>query len=165
MPNYQNAVIYTIRSKDDVYVGSTTNYNVRKGEHKTALKSGMKRKIYNIIRDNDYEWSMQPYQKYPCKNKMELCIQEEKIRQELKATMNSVRAYINPQERVFYTAESWKRNKHKYPNSVDCKCCGGKIYPRAIDRHLTTKKHLKHFLDDVIKYKMMMQKCRMFWKY
>jgi hypothetical protein len=85
MPNYNKSVIYTIKSGDDIYVGSTTNFNVRKGEHKTSLKNGLKRKIYDVIRNNGGEWSMQPYQLYPCSNKIELCIQEEKIRQKLGA--------------------------------------------------------------------------------
>lgn len=165
MPDYNKSVIYTIKSGDDIYVGSTTNFNVRKGEHKTSIKNGTKRKIYDVIRNNGGEWNMQPYQLYPCNNKLELCIQEEKIRQKLGATMNMYKAYRTPEEKLNYYSEKWKQHKHKYPNSIECKCCGGKIYPRAIDRHLTTKKHLKHFLDDVHKYKIMMQKCRMFWKY
>ena len=37
MPDYSKSVIYTIRSKDNIYVGSTVNFRSRKKQHKNCI--------------------------------------------------------------------------------------------------------------------------------
>jgi hypothetical protein len=88
MPDFTKGVIYTIRTGDSVYVGSTTNFTRRKCEHKSRLynENG---KVYQKIRENDYEWSMKPYKEFPCETKLQLEIEEEQIRRKLNADLNS----------------------------------------------------------------------------
>ena len=93
MADYSKGIIYTIRSKDNIYVGSTLNFRSRKNKHKSSLynENGKEYniKLYKTIRENEGIWDMQPYSKYPCNSKLELTIEEEKIRQLLKADLNS----------------------------------------------------------------------------
>ena len=93
MADYSKGIIYTIRSKDNIYVGSTLNFRSRKNKHKSSLynENGKEYniKLYKTIRANECEWDMQPYSKYPCKDILELTIEEERVRQLLKADMNS----------------------------------------------------------------------------
>jgi hypothetical protein len=94
MPDFSKGLIYTIRTGDDVYVGSTTNFTRRKHQHKcniynenNIMKYNLK--VYKTIRENNYEWSMKPYKEYPCENNTQLQIEEERIRCELNAELNS----------------------------------------------------------------------------
>ena len=86
--NYENGMIYTIRSRDSVYVGSTTNFKGRKRQHKSNININKQFKLYQTIRANDFEWDMKPYKLFPCNHKVELEIEEEKIRQTLNADLN-----------------------------------------------------------------------------
>jgi hypothetical protein len=92
MPDYSKSIIYTIRSRDNVYVGSTIDFRSRKKQHKGCIYNENGKyynlKLYKTIRENNYEWVMRPYSKYPCKDKLELTIEEERIRQLLKADLN-----------------------------------------------------------------------------
>jgi len=92
MADYSKAIIYTIRSKDSIYVGSTINFISRKNQHKACIYNEnspkYNHKLYKIIRENDGEWSMRPYRAFPCNSKMELTIEEERIRCELNANLN-----------------------------------------------------------------------------
>jgi hypothetical protein len=92
MPDYSKSIIYTIRSRDNVYVGSTIDFRSRKNQHKKCIYNENGKlynlKLYKTIRENNYEWVMRPYSKYPCKDKLELTIEEEKVRQLLKADLN-----------------------------------------------------------------------------
>ena len=93
MPDYSKSIIYTIRSKDNIYVGSTLNFRSRKNQHKCCIYNENSKeynyKLYKIIRANEGIWDMQPYSKYPCKDILELTIEEERVRQLLKADLNS----------------------------------------------------------------------------
>jgi hypothetical protein len=93
MPDFTKGLIYTIRTGDNVYVGSTTNFRRRKWEHKSHLYNEnckkYNQKIYQKIRENNYEWDMKPYKEYPCGNKTQLEIEEEKVRCELNNTINT----------------------------------------------------------------------------
>ena len=93
MPDYSKSIIYTIRSKDNIYVGSTLNFRSRKNQHKYCINNENSKaynvKLYKTIRDNDGEWDMQPHSIFPCNSKMELTIEEERVRRLLNADMNS----------------------------------------------------------------------------
>tara|TARA_R110002049_G_scaffold97762_1_gene238093 strand:+ start:83 stop:646 length:564 start_codon:yes stop_codon:yes gene_type:complete len=93
MPDFSKGLIYTIRTGNSVYVGSTTNFTERKCRHKSNIYNEICKhynfKVYKTIRENDYEWSMKPYKEYPCKYKLQLQIEEERIRGELNADLNS----------------------------------------------------------------------------
>ena len=92
MPDYSKSVIYTIRSKHNIYVGSTTDFKTRKYKHKNNITNVNRKeynyKLYKTIRQNDGEWDMKAYSIFPCNSKMELSIEEERVRQLLKADMN-----------------------------------------------------------------------------
>ena len=94
MPDYSKSIIYTIRSRDSVYVGSTIDFRSRKNQHKGCIynenSAKYNVKLYKTIRGNNHEWDMQPYSQYPCNSKMELSIEEERVRQLLKADMNTI---------------------------------------------------------------------------
>jgi hypothetical protein len=93
MTDYSKAIIYTIKTGDSVYVGSTTNFRNRKWDHKKILHGENYRnhnlKVYKKIRENDGEWDMKPYKEFPCENKTQLNIEEEKVRVELNADLNT----------------------------------------------------------------------------
>jgi hypothetical protein len=99
--NYQNTEIYKIVCDDtpEFYVGHTTNFIKRKQNHKRSCNiekdRGYNFKIYKTIRefggwDN---WRMVLVEKFPCENKREAEKREEEIRVELKATLNTNRAW------------------------------------------------------------------------
>ena len=93
MPDYSKSIIYTIRSRNNIYVGSTVNFRSRKNDHKSAIYNEKGKhynyKLYKTIRENEGIWYIQPYSKYPCKDILELTIEEERVRQHLKADLNS----------------------------------------------------------------------------
>lgn len=101
--NYQNTIIYVIKCKDDniteEYIGSTTNFNERKCQHKTTCNNE-KDKSYNelkyqVIRNNGgwTNWIMLEVLKYPCNDKNEARMKEEEIRVERNAKLNSYKAF------------------------------------------------------------------------
>jgi hypothetical protein len=75
MPNYTNSVVYQCGCDEpeitDIYVGSTTNFQVRKTNTKAhfAIKIMKKhnRNVYRFIREHDgwKIWSMILIKKYP----------------------------------------------------------------------------------------------------
>ncbi len=91
--DYSKNINYTIRSGKSIYVGSTTNFVNRKNQHKSNIYNENGKiynlKLYKTIRENNCEWDMLPYSKYPCNDVVEQTIEEERIRQLLKADMNS----------------------------------------------------------------------------
>ena len=151
--NYQKGVIYTIRSRDSVYVGSTTNFTTRKRGHKSHLHLNTQRKLYQSIIDNDGEWEMKPYQLFPCNSKLELEIQEEKIRQILKADLNTQSCrgfdmkeyYQQNKEQIkstaneFYHQNKEQTNKRK-KEKITCEC-GNCVRRGDIIRHKKSNKH------------------------
>jgi hypothetical protein len=88
MPDYSKGLIYTIRTRDGLYVGSTTNFTKRKYQHKNNIKS-RNYKLYKTIRENDGEWDMKPFKEFPCETKQQLNIEEERIKCELNANLNT----------------------------------------------------------------------------
>lgn len=99
MPSYENTVIYKIQHKEKpelLYVGCTTNFNARKHQHKCRVSNVGDKEYYaykyNMIRANG-GWDMfdmKPVKIISCKSKLEAEIEEEKTRQELRATLNSI---------------------------------------------------------------------------
>jgi hypothetical protein len=129
MADYSKAVIYTIRSKDSIYVGSTINFISRKNQHKACIYNENSKqynfKLYKIIRENNYEWSMRPYRAFPCNSKLELTIEEERIRCELNADMNERRCgtcstkteyYYKYREEISKRAEQYYQQNKKSIN-------------------------------------------------
>lgn len=89
-------VIYTIKSCDNIYVGSTINFERRKAQHGhniRKLRNGFEDRhtnkfLYKVIAKNQYKWNMQIYSKFPCKERWQLDKEEDRIRILLNADMN-----------------------------------------------------------------------------
>jgi len=133
MPDYSKCIIYTIRTPTGLYVGSTCNFTRRKCCHKSSLSnqndSNYNNKLYQNIRENNYKWDMKPYSEYPCENKTQMTIEEERVRRELNADLNSYQCHLTDDEKrekknklkAIYRAnnkekitEYRKANKEKY---------------------------------------------------
>ena len=89
MNDYSKTVIYKIQHNDDdslLYVGHTTNFIKRKNYHKNDCKSS-KKLVYKMIRENGgWEcFTMIVIKEYPCDNKMEARIKEDKVMREMNA--------------------------------------------------------------------------------
>jgi len=91
--DYSKTIIYTIVSKDSIYVGSTTNYTKRKYQHKISITNengkSYNLKLYKTIRENE-EWNIQPHSKFPCNDGVEQKLEEQRIRTLLKADLNMI---------------------------------------------------------------------------
>lgn len=98
--NYENSLIYKLCCKDtdvkDIYVGSTTNFRLRKCGHKSQCHN-IKCKQYNyyvyqFIRDNGgfENWDMIEVEKYPTTDKKNLEKRERYWTEELCASLNKV---------------------------------------------------------------------------
>jgi len=113
MPKYEDCVIYTIRSGEYLYVGSTCNFTRRKCCHKSSLNNENDKaynyKLYKMIRENDNEWDMQPHKLFPCKNKMEMRIEEERCRVELNADLNDQSCHGKSEKSIKNSLEKSKK--------------------------------------------------------
>ena len=105
--DYSNGLIYSIVCKTDetmLYIGSTTNYTQRKNKHKTTCNNDKSNRhhlqVYVMIRANGGwdNFDMKPIKEFPCENSIQLTIEEERIRKEVKANLNTNRAYLSPEE-------------------------------------------------------------------
>jgi len=152
MPDYSKSIIYTIRSRDSVYVGSTIDFRSRKYKHKSCIYNENRKhyntNLYKTIRKNSSEWDMQPYSKYSCKDKLELIIEEERVRQLLKADMNMLSCGSGLTEKEY---QKQYRDEHKdkireqireqRSQKVTCEC-GCVITKSNLTRHHKSKKHI-----------------------
>ena len=177
MPDYSKSIIYTIKTGNSVYVGSTTNFTIRKYNHKTYINMNSKMydcKLYKTIRENNEEWDMKPYKEYPCENNTQLIIEEERVRCELNADLNMICCYsdLSKKERDKKYYEDNKeycnklnkeyakknpdkiklnkaKNREKYKAvKITCEC--GRVVPKySLSRHKRSKNHLS-FIQSVV---------------
>jgi hypothetical protein len=112
--NYLNTIIYKLVCNDlsvqDLYVGSTTDFDRRKNEHKREANKKSEYKVYKMI--NEYggwdNWSMIKIEDYPCKSSQD-AKQRERYQMELQnATLNSILPYQSKDERILYKQKSDK---------------------------------------------------------
>jgi len=139
MVNYNNALIYTIKTDTGIYVGSTTNFKDRKGCHKRCVYNENNKqyccKVYRDIRQNDGEYIIEIFKMFPCNNNEELRIEENKIINQLNANLNQRNAYSTAEE---------KREYSKKNNVIKTVCeCGCNTTLGHIARHRKTKRHNK----------------------
>ena len=160
MPDYKKCVIYTIRTGEGLYVGSTCNFNNRKYEHKSTMNNekskGYNIKLYQTIRENDGAWDMQPHSEYPCNSKIEMNIEEERIRKELNANLNMYSCFQTKEERLKYHQEQDSkrrlnpvRNQYiktylKNWDSIMICECGASHKKSNKSRHLKTQRHINN---------------------
>jgi len=129
--DYSKGQIYKICCKDvnikDEYVGSTTNFKVRKNNHKICCSNpkGKKynRKVYQFIRDNGGfdNWDMILVEYYSCNTKKELEKRERYWIEELQCSLNSklpIRGIVeyrenNKQKIKITNKQYYENNKEK----------------------------------------------------
>ena len=119
--DYSKTVIYKIQhiDKDELlYVGSTTDFRRRKNTHKQSCKRGTI-KLYEMIRDNGGwdKFNMVVIKEFCCENAEQARAEEDRIMREMKANMNSYRAYLTEEERTQqnreYSEQYRENNKEK----------------------------------------------------
>jgi hypothetical protein len=154
--DYQKAIIYKIEHLDKpelLYVGSTTDFVKRKCQHKIICNNetgkGYNYKLYQMIRENGGwdAFKIMVIKVYPCLNKIELLIEEDKQMKELKSTLNSIKAYQTDEELKAYQKEFYQNNKDKifeYQKEILICECGCKTTRKHKPRHIKTSKHLNN---------------------
>ena len=88
-------IIYTIKTGDSLYVGSTTNFTQRKYQHKKNIEkvnNKSQKKLYDTIRQNG-EWDMRIYKECDYIINYELKIKECEVIKELGADLNTTLIY------------------------------------------------------------------------
>ena len=108
--DYSNAVIYKLSCKDknitELYIGSTTNFTVRKNQHKLAcsniknVKNNCKK--YQFIRQNGgwNNWEMIEVETFPCKTGRELTKRKEELRCKYDASLNTNKCWSDGRSKV-----------------------------------------------------------------
>ena len=132
-PRYENGVIYTIKTNDGLYVGSTIDLYNRKATHKNRAKNNSKTLLYQNIKANNYEYVIELHKPFPCLNRTELQIEERKVCEELNANLNTYKCYSSPEEAREYNTNYCKTR-------VMCEC-GIESSISHIARHRTSKRH------------------------
>ena len=133
MPNYQNSIIYKLCHQDDlennnIYVGSTTNFRMRKFGHKTACNNEKDKNynifVYNYIRDNGGwdEWKYEIIEKYPCKGIYEASAREGYWKLQTNSTLNyrvpgrdNKQYYIDNKKRIN------RQNRENYYKNIEAR--------------------------------------------
>ena len=101
-------IMYKITCNTDeslIYIGSTTNFRVRKNRHKNAcINENYKEyslKVYEMIRSNGgwINWTISPVEIYYSDNKTKAKIRENELMDEFKSNLNLIKAYISEEER------------------------------------------------------------------
>jgi hypothetical protein len=120
--DYSKCCIYKIEHIENeslVYVGHTTNFNKRKGQHKSICMNengkAFNFKLYQMIRENGGwdRFKMIEVEKYPCKDKREAERREDEIMKELKASMNTYKSFTTEEEKKEYEKKYRETNKDR----------------------------------------------------
>jgi hypothetical protein len=121
--DYSKTVIYKFVCNDllitDIYVGSTTNFTKRKGQHKSNIDITHKKagyKIYQTIRDNGGwdNWEMIEIEKYPCIDGNEARTRERYWYEQLNANLNMRSPITDREEYMDKNAERFKVQRKQF---------------------------------------------------
>ena len=96
---------------DDFYIGSTFDFDERLKRHINDSLSS-KQKLYKAIRDNNCDFNMEKLHDYKCETTTQLRIEERRVYDELKPTLNMNRPHTTDEEKRIYQAEYCK-NYHQ----------------------------------------------------
>jgi hypothetical protein len=164
--NYNNTLIYKLVCNDlnvtDNYVGHTTNFNERKGHHKSVCNNdngspGYNYKVYQTIRYNGGwdNWDIIQVEEFPCKNKREACARERYQYEILNSNMNSQvpgrskkecdKEWFenNKETRLLQMKQYREANQEAIKKKYLCEC-GINVQHCQKSRHQKTKIHLKN---------------------
>tara|TARA_R110002020_G_scaffold173645_1_gene364569 strand:+ start:8893 stop:9513 length:621 start_codon:yes stop_codon:yes gene_type:complete len=137
--DYSKGLIYKLCCKDtlieDIYIGSTTNFKIRKSSHKSICNRVNAKhhncKVYQVIRENGgfENWDMILIQYYSCNTKKELEAKEREYIEKFKSTLNSSIPNRKKGEssKAYYTNNIEKIKKY-YENTKDKVSEKQKIY-------------------------------------
>ena len=167
------SVVYKISLGDNHYIGSCNNLRLRINCHKyNCYNEKREKKLYQVIREN-YEWKDVVFeileQHDTVLDNLELRKREQHFIDEMKPSLNMVKAYITEEQRVErdkinkkeygkkyreenieyiieYNKEYRKKNREKINKKYDCDC-GGKYGYKGKSTHLKSKKHQKYLAD------------------
>ena len=127
MPNYNESTIYKLCCLDttieEIYIGSTTNFNRRKSEHKKVCNKislrGHNEKKYKFIRDNGGwdNWDMILIAKVNCNDKLELRKKEREYMEQYKPSLNTYDSQQSYDEKLKKDRER-RFNKKSYEEQV-----------------------------------------------
>ena len=130
--DYSKLVVYKIVCKDlrvtDIYVGSTTNFDQRKKQHKSSCcritSERYHHQLYKCIRNFGgwQNWSMIIVEKYPCEDSYNARKIERFYYEELNANLNMVRPLCTEEESKQDAKKTNKRNliKKEHANILNC---------------------------------------------
>jgi len=148
MVNYNKSCIYKICCRDnnitEIYIGSTTNFNRRKQEHKSRSLN-LNQNIYKYIRKNGGwdNFCMIQLKEVCCENKRELERIEREHIEKYNATLNHL---IPTRSSKHYKQLYYQDNKEtilkKMKLLMKCKCCKCQFTRHLYARHKKTKKHI-----------------------
>jgi len=137
MPNYNNTVIYKIKHNEDyddlnIYVGSTTNFRLRKHQHKSDCNNENRKKynlkIYKYIRDNGGwdQFVMVLIEEYSCNSNNEKEIRERYHIDILKPKLNKIipgrthkEYYEDNKELILKNHKEWRDNNKDKKKEID----------------------------------------------
>ena len=170
--DYSKGLIYKLCCKDtnikEIYIGSTTNFRVRKRKHKQSCNNPNHIE-YNTIKSKFIRehggwenWEMILVEYYNATDRLDLRKRERYWYDELSANLNSAKPYRSVEERKKYEKEYYEENKEKmkenyennkekmkenYENNKEkMTCdCGTDLFKHNYKKHLKSKKHIKWF--------------------
>ena len=121
---YENGVIYMMKHKTDdkkeFYIGSSTDFKKRCWGHKSNCNNQNSKqynyKLYKYMRENGGWdcWEMLLLYDYPCKNRNELHLEEQRAVKEYKSTLNQFIPARTYQERYKDNREKILQQRKEY---------------------------------------------------
>lgn len=139
----------------DSYIGSTKNLKRRIAMHIQSCNAQTKIKLYDFIRENGgfENWTFEILEENTAEETTSIRQREQHYMNELKPTLNQVKAYLTKEEKRLYTNGRRAVFREKYPEKQiewntriskwkwRCEECDHD-YPYTVKaRHLKTKKH------------------------
>lgn len=156
MVDYKNSVIYKLCCDDtdiqDIYVGSTTNFTLRKSQHKSMCCNANSKKhnlnVYQFIRNNGgwTNWDMIEIERYTAIDKRDLHKRERYWIENLGATLNKrVPSRTQKESGKLYYQDNREKIKEYQNAKIKCEC-GEMTTKSVIARHRKTMNHIKNFI-------------------
>lgn len=151
--DYSKTVIYKIYCNDpnvtEIYIGSTTNLDKRKKDHKNSYtkRNGEKYNfyVYQFIRANGgwNNWSFEIIEKFPCDNKYQAFQCEKYWIKQFGAQLNKLSpisgeiSYENVQDKIIKS----KKEKLVVDLITKCNICNTDIMVKHMKEHKRSQKH------------------------
>ena len=134
------AVIYTIKTANGLYVGSTDNFIRRCTEHKSRINKYSNRLLYKNIISNNGIYKIEIYCNVNCRDRRHLEFFEEQYRIILGAKLNNNKCFKTRNDALL---EYKNYDKKRNCNKIKC-VCGGSYVSRNKSTHLKTQRHINN---------------------